>query len=338
MIGVLQIGPVPPPHGGVASNLLAIRRHLADKNIPTGTISLSHGEPSADTWCPKNPLATARLLLALPYRILHLHVGGDLTKRLLGLCLLMSVMPRRRVVLTIHSGGLPTSAMGLRARRSSFVGWVLRRLDAVIAVSEEIGATLSRFGVDRLHVIPPYSLPKEIPSGALPVGISSFFASHRHVIIAVGGLETEYDIDRQLEAFADLGDDARFGLLLIGSGSQERRLRGAMANSPLGRRVHFAGDVPHATTLRAISQSAVMWRTTLFDGDSISIREALHLGVPVIATGVVARPEGTIVIPPRDTAALVEATLSALTAPPAERRLQSGDDNMARVAALYARL
>ena len=34
----------------------------------------------------------------------------------------------------------------------------------------------------------------------------------------------------------------------------------------------------------AMSRITIFLRTTLYDGDSISVREALHLGVPVIAS------------------------------------------------------
>ncbi len=50
-----------------------------------------------------------------------------------------------------------------------------------------------------------------------------------------------------------------------------------------------------------------MLRTTWYDGDAISVREALHFGVPVIASDNGMRPEGTHLIPARDLEALVAA-------------------------------
>src|SRR5438105_8526009 len=37
-------------------------------------------------------------------------------------------------------------------------------------------------------------------------------------------------------------------------------------------------------SLRAIADADVLLRTTLYDGDAISVREALYLGTPVVAT------------------------------------------------------
>jgi glycosyltransferase involved in cell wall biosynthesis len=65
--------------------------------------------------------------------------------------------------------------------------------------------------------------------------------------------------------------------------------------------------VAHQATLRAIAQSDVVLRTTLYDGDSVSVREALAFGTPVVATDNGMRPAGVRLIPPREPAKLVEA-------------------------------
>jgi len=69
----------------------------------------------------------------------------------------------------------------------------------------------------------------------------------------------------------------------------------------------LCGDVPHAVTLRAIAESDVFLRTTLYDGDSISVREALHAGVCVIATDNGMRPDGIHLIGSRNLVALQNA-------------------------------
>jgi glycosyltransferase involved in cell wall biosynthesis len=54
--------------------------------------------------------------------------------------------------------------------------------------------------------------------------------------------------------------------------------------------------MPHEGALRAIFEAAVFLRTTLYDGDSVAVREALHLGTPVVATDNGMRPEGVRLI------------------------------------------
>jgi glycosyltransferase involved in cell wall biosynthesis len=54
----------------------------------------------------------------------------------------------------------------------------------------------------------------------------------------------------------------------------------------------------------------VMLRTTLFDGDAISVHEALYLGTRVIATDNGMRPGGVRLIPNADRNALVRKILA----------------------------
>jgi glycosyltransferase involved in cell wall biosynthesis len=56
----------------------------------------------------------------------------------------------------------------------------------------------------------------------------------------------------------------------------------------------------------------VMLRTTLFDGDAISVHEALYLGTPVIATDNGMHPEGVRLILNADRNALVREILAVL--------------------------
>ena len=84
---VLQLGPYPPPHGGVQSNLVGIRTYLRKRNVPCSVINITrHRKPDTDdVYYPKNAWELIQLLWRLDYDVLHLHLGGMLTTRLLGL-------------------------------------------------------------------------------------------------------------------------------------------------------------------------------------------------------------------------------------------------------------
>ena len=81
----------------------------------------------------------------------------------------------------------------------------------------------------------------------------------------------------------------------------------------------LCGDVPHALTLRLIAESDLFLRTTLYDGDSVAIREALQLGTPVIASDNGMRPAGVHLIPCRSSEALRDraSTVSSAVSTPA---------------------
>ena len=314
---VLQLGPFPPPHGGVQTNLVAIRDHLRSHGMRAPVINLTrHRRPDGDdVFYPKTGMQVLRLLLTVPADVIHLHFGGRLTPRLLALCLLASLIPGRRTVLTFHSGGYPGSD-GQDPRPFSFRGFVFRRLDAIIAVNAEIAGLFRRFGVpaSRIHLICPYA-PVVMREGApLPEAIERFRQTHTPLLTTVGLLEPEYDLGLQIRALGTLRRAfPNAGLVVIGSGSLQSELRALLATEPAGEHVLMCGDVAHADTVRVMAGSDAFLRTTLYDGDSVSVREALQLGVPVIASDNGMRPAGVNLIPRSDSAALVQAIEAVLT-------------------------
>ena len=104
---VVQVGPYPPPYGGVARNLVAIHTFLKQRQIPCAVVNItaSREADGDEVYHPTGPVALVRLLLRLRPDIIHLHFGGMLTPRLLGLYLVCSFLPGR-TVLTFHSGAI----------------------------------------------------------------------------------------------------------------------------------------------------------------------------------------------------------------------------------------
>jgi glycosyltransferase involved in cell wall biosynthesis len=103
-----------------------------------------------------------------------------------------------------------------------------------------------------------------------------------------------------------LADCPNAGLMIVGSGSLENRLRAAIDSKTYRERILLAGDVEHRVTLHLLNNCDILLRTTLFDGDAISVREALFLGTPVIATDNGMRPQGVNLIPMHDADAMTK--------------------------------
>ena len=108
---VLQLGPFPPPYGGVQTHLVALREFLLKQDISSPVINLTRFRKKEDdeVFYPRTTFQVLRLLFRLQYDIIHLHIGGNLSLRLLGLCMVCSLIPHVRTVLTLHSGGYPSS-------------------------------------------------------------------------------------------------------------------------------------------------------------------------------------------------------------------------------------
>jgi glycosyltransferase involved in cell wall biosynthesis len=336
------MGPYPPPHGGVQTHLVAIRRYLLERGVACPVINLTRfrREERDGIYYPKTAWGVMRLLQRLDYDVVHLHVGGNLSGRHTGLMLLCSLMPRKKTLLTFHSGGYPSSEAGKRAKPGSWLGFALRRLDGLIAVNQELAGLFQRFGVavERIRLIPPYAAESPGKDIRLPEPIESFYGAHHPVLVTVSGLEPEYDLRLQIEAVGRLRRPfPRIGLAIIGGGSQEGQVREWIAAKPYGEHIHLCGDIAHEITLGAIARSALFLRTTLYDGDSISVREALHLGTPVVASDNGLRPAGVTLVPVSDLDALCRAVEACLQEPPARNPpVGGGDENLDAVLRFYA--
>jgi len=338
---VLQLGPFPPPHGGIQTNLVAIREYLRSRGISCGVINLTrHRKANADeVYYPASAHELLRLLLTLPYDTLHLHLGGNLTGRLLALSLTCCLIPGKKAVLSFHSGGFPSSPQGRALHARTLPAFVLRRFDAVIGINPAIVGWLATLGVapERLHYILPYTDVLE-PAASLSSPLESFYREHDPVLLTVGLLEPEYDLALQIESLGTIRERLpRAGLVIIGAGSLEADLRRIIAAAPWAEHILLAGDVPHAVTLKATAEAAMLLRTTLYDGDSVSVREALRLGTPVIATDNGMRPANVRLIPVSDAAALERAVLEQ-TPKSQQEPAPSSDANLEAVLDVYKRL
>lgn len=323
---VLQIGPYPPPYGGVQVNILSIRRFLLERGIDCSVINVTRHRNASEpgVYHPTSALEVARLLWQLDYDIIHLHIGGNLTSRLVGLCFYCTMLPSCKTVLTFHSGGYPSSPVGEKANPWTLKGYVFRRLDRIIAVNEKIREMFIKFGVpqEKVRLISPFDPCAAVSNAELPCQIRGFLDSHSPILVTVGLLEPEYNLHLQIDSLElVLKKFPQAGLIIIGSGSLEQSLRDHISTKEYSDHVLLCGDVVHEATLKTISEADVFLRTTQYDGDSISVREALHLGVPVIATDNGMRPLGVHLtslteLTPKRLAEQIEFVLSDLSRNP----------------------
>lgn len=338
---VVQLGPYPPPMGGVQANLVAIHERLQELGRESRVVNLTRfrAADTATVFYPDGPLATLRLLARLPADVLHLHVGGDLSTRLVLLGLVCACWPGRRSVFSFHSGGYPDSPGGRSAGYWTLRGFALRRFTRLIAVNRQLADTFGRFGVrpDRIRILLPFVLPDRVPDTEFPAPLAAFYAAHDPVLVSMGWLEPEYDFALQIAQLAKIRERwPRAGLAILGDGRLREDLEQARLQSGCPDHILLAGDQPHPVALKAIARAGAFLRTTHYDGDAISVREALHLGTPVVASDNGMRPPGVVLFTARDGASLRDAIGKALSgARPQPGPAGSGRENIDAVIGLY---
>lgn len=338
---VLQLGPYPPPEGGISRNYLAIRDDLRRAGHRCSVIAIAKSSrivEEPDVYHPRNPLELVKLLRRLDYDVLHLHIGGEIPPRVLALMAVCGVIARNKNVLTLHSGGYALEKVK-NAKSFSSAAAVFRLYRKVIGVNPLMLELFEKFGVpnDRTHLIYPFVLRNPDGTVEIPPPLKEFAEKHSPFLLTVCLLEETYDLFMQIESMEKILKrlpDA--GLMLVGSGSLEADLKRAIAEKPYRDRIFLTGDVEHKITLHLIDRADVLLRTTKFDGDAIAVREALFLDTPVVATDNGMRPAGVRLIPVHDRNALIEAVEATTKRGKPEKILKPDDNgNIAAVVGVY---
>lgn len=324
---------------------MELRKRIQADGNRCSIINLTrHRQPEHDDlYFPSTPREVIATLDRLKPDIVHVHFGGNLFARQAALFIVLAMRRHTKNIFTFHSGGYPTSEQGLRASPMSLRGFALRRLDAVIGVNAALVDTFRRYGVreTKLHLIEPHAGGLDratVLEEPLPDVIEQFVAKHSPFLLAVGLLEPEYGLDVQLEAFREVRKQhPNAGLVLIGSGSLNDPLRAIIDAHPERDHILLAGDVPRPKTLAAIARTDLLLRTTHYDGDALSVREALSLGTRVLATDTGMRPSGVELLKTLDAPSLAAKVTSVLSAavPAASAPSSETEDSMGALLALY---
>jgi glycosyltransferase involved in cell wall biosynthesis len=201
---------------------------------------------------------------------------------------------------------------------------------------------VEKFGArpEKVRHILPFALSERVPDVTFPADIEAFFLSHDTVLLSMGWLEPEYDFALQIEALGLVRREyPRAGLIILGEGRLRPELTAQKAATEWAEDVLMPGDAAHEVSLAALARCDIFLRTTYYDGDSISVREALHFGTPVIASDNGMRPEGVTLIPKQDLSALTRAICHQIRqGKPVRRAVTPDRENIRSVYELYLEL
>lgn len=347
---VLLVGPVPPPHGGISVHVATLERRLLDAGVDCRVVDLGGGagrEPLA-SWRRLRSLARIRRLARAGWTA-HVHTNGHNPKSwLLALACARAARSAPARVLTLHSGFVPAYLAGASTTARALARRALRDYRRVVCVNAEIRDAVARIGVEgaRLCVAPAYVCGAGLDetavdpnaaaaAAALPEPIARWLADDRPRLLAVLFFRPEYGLDLLIEALARLRHrHPALGCLLLGGGEGEPEARAAVRAAGLAGCVRFGGDVEHALCRSLMARADLFVRPTRVDGDALSVREALALGVPVVASDAGFRPPGTALFSRGDAGELAERLEQVLSRPrapkPRAASTVGGLDDLAR--------
>jgi glycogen(starch) synthase len=282
---ILLIGPYPPPHGGVSVHVQGIQLQLIAAGVQCRVLDTSRDRPG---------LGYGIVLLRHAWQgwTLHLHTNGhNLKSWLVALGCGLAGQSRGGCVLTLHSGMAPGYLRAAPRWRRRLAAFACSLYTRVVCVSDGIRSALLSLGLppDQTEIVPA-CLKTERPEVSLDSSILAWIARHQPLLSTTLFFRPEYA--RLRVRYPSVG------CLAMGSGEQRKEAERRIYETGLEENVLLLGDVNHDTCLALMSVSDVFVRPTLEDGDSTSVREALSLGVPVVASRIGTRPAGAILFQP----------------------------------------
>lgn len=301
---VLLIGDFPPPYGGIAIHLKSFSKILRELGIEYRVINVGASRKLQVQGCVGVRNEADFICKALgslrDSDILHLHINGHNHKswQLALLCGVIGRVKRKKCVLTIHSGMAPDYLQKQRRTwKRKLISASLRFYRRVICVNWDIRVSLNDYdGETEKYVhIPAFIFAgKETDKGTVDSTVG-FGPQSFPVICSVVLFSPEYGIELLSNATRLLRKEyPELKLIIIGGGARSSRYKELEMQSGLESGLVVFDDLEHTECLRVIAESDLFVRPTYADGDSISVREALAVGTPVLASDVVSRPDGAV--------------------------------------------
>lgn len=321
-IGIM--GYYPPPEGGISMHVKRLAGLLSKNNIDYHIYAYGQSRDS----CEEVTRFTNRRRFALSYikakkeDIIHCHIMGWSEK---AFYLLAAKGSGKKMLYTFHSyrDGLKTVS---RFQKLCF--YVVRRFgDCFIAVSrkDEAAMIADGFPKRKIYYIPGFIAPVTSiheEQGAIHPRVEAFMASYPTFLTANASNnnhymgEDLYGLDLCIQLMARLKEDGmeNIGFVFYLSQVTDRPYYEKLLHQiqELGLEERFLLMINGGQYYPILTKAAAFIRPTNTDGDAISIREALYVGCPVIASDCVERPEGTMLFKNRDSNRLTEAVKDVL--------------------------
>ncbi len=218
--------------------------------------------------------------------------------RLILLTFFVGFFFKKRCAATIHSGGLPSPGRHANPVKTLLIRKSFGSMERIICVNAQIARYFRGMDIEkaRIKIVSPFAFYHDyVEDGQLPPGVRKFMDEKAAVICSIGLLEPEYDLEMLLRAFKRYSrKNPGSGLIMIGSGSLHAKLERQLNDLRLEGDAVLCGDLEHRHTLKILASSSCYVRASRYDGDCISLREAIHLGIPAIASDTGMRPEGAL--------------------------------------------
>ena len=233
-------------------------------------------------------------------KIVHLHVSNPFLRLFyVSICRLLS----KKVILTFHGN------LGRFGALKNLIDlYALRLCNVPIMINNDSYIKAKSYN-SRSVLIPAYIPEKSKPE--LPDEVKDVILKYKSKGKIIVSTNASY------MQFSDKGDEI-YGIHFLVEFFKDKDEYMLIVSDPSGQYSEYYLDVKlqNVSIIKQthsfaslLSYSDIMIRATATDGDSLSVREALDLGVRVIATDCVDRPVGVLLFKYNDEQSLIESLL-----------------------------
>lgn len=303
------IGPIPPPMGGISIHIQRMKRILSQQQIPCRLYNECAWERQSDDIYAIG--SYKRFMLKIPFLqgdLFHFHTIHKRFRMLLGFYSWFG----KKIVLTVHGGSLQQQLSQSNRLERYLLLQSLRRIRSIVCVNESDALELIALGLspNQVKAIPAYIHPSASRADEEAISDELWrFINNQSFVIAANGFvrfhegEDLYGIDLLLNAVRQLKEqqaNAAVVFALLGCAEQTAEERDYYKS--LQARIKEYGleanwlfyEVKDTELYPILQHSHLFIRPTRADGYGVSIAEALHAGIPSLASDVCRRPDGAV--------------------------------------------
>ena len=168
--------------------------------------------------------------------------------------------------------------------RKLFVRRILRNADSLRVVSSNLKSQISGFSSANIKVLPIYVDRKKIEDSHVTFDLHARYP-WRFIMLSVSRLAPEKNLEFMIEVLARVREKfSNIGLVIVGSGPEENKLKMLVKKLELEGAVEFVGWQNDLSSYYKTANAFI--QTSLFEGYGLALVEAGLSSLPIITTPV----------------------------------------------------
>ena len=255
------------------------------------------------------------IFVMLKHRCDLIHAHWAIPTGLLGV--LTGVSLRKPLIVTIHGSDFRMAMKKSSLLKKCFI-FVCKRAKTVNCVSEVMKKEIEQLGIQGEKII------------TIPMGVDDHFLNTGRnrennlngkpiTILSNRNLQPLYNVSLLIEAIPYvLKEESNVRFLIAGDGPERENLEGKIRDLNLDSSVQFLGRIPHEKMPHLLGETALYVSTSLYDGTSVSLIEAMACGAFPIVTDIpsnrewIKDGENGFLIPPNGETILAQRIIEAI--------------------------